>query len=127
MQIFGYSNLAIMPTLCVCEKPECAFIYNGVFPLPNSYSHSDSYEMGSMIMCRTVFTEPRPIPIPIAIPMATVLNLAPILVPISWNLMNFHCNFCMGIVPSGAFVHFRGIGTGIGVGQWKRTITSVKH
>ena len=83
-------------------------------------------KLGSMIMCRTVSTEPRPIPIPIQIPMATVPNLAPISVLIRWNLTNFHCNFCIGISPSGAFVYFIGIGVGIGigigVGQWKRTM-----
>ena len=51
-------------------------------------------KLGSMIMCRTVSTEPIPIPIviPILIPMATVPNLAPILVPIRWNLSSFHSN-----------------------------------
>ena len=51
-------------------------------------------KLGSMIMCRTVSTEPIPIPIviPILIPMATVPNLAPILVLIRWNLSSFHSN-----------------------------------
>ena len=71
-------------------------------------------KLGSMIMCRTVSTEPRPTPIPI--PMANVPNLALISLPIRWNLTNFHCNFCIGICPSGAFVYFIGIGVGIGIG-----------
>ena len=47
-------------------------------------------KLGSLITCRTVSTEPRPIPIPI--PMATVPNLAPILVQIRWSLSSFHSN-----------------------------------
>ena len=88
-------------------------------------------KLGSMIMCRIVFTKPTPIPIviPIPIPMATVPNLAPISVLIKWNLTNFHCNFCIGIGPSGAFGYFIsigvGIGIGIGVGQWKCTMTPI--
>ena len=84
-------------------------------------------KLGSMIMCRTVSTEPRPIPIPIPIPMATVPNLAPISVLIRWNLSNFHCNFYIGIGRSEVFVHFIGIGIGIGVRQWKRTISPMKN
>ena len=73
-----------------------------------------------IIMCKTVSTEPTPISI--LMQMGTVPYLAPILVPIRWNLTNFHCNFYIRIGPSGAFVHFVGIGIGIGVGQWKHTI-----
>ena len=88
---------------------------NGVFTLPESETLIPiPMKLGSMIMCRTVFTEPRLIPIPI--PMATVPNLAPISVPIRWNLTNFHCQFCIEIGPSGAFVHFIGIGKEIGLG-----------
>ena len=47
-------------------------------------------KLGSMLKCGTVSTEPALIPIPI--PMATVPNLAPISVPIRWNLSNFHSN-----------------------------------
>ena len=102
-------------------------MFNGVFPLPESETPIPM-KLGPMIMCRTVSTEARliPIPIPIPIPMATVPNLAPIYVPVRWNLTNFHCNFCFEIGPSGAFVYFTGIGIeiglGIGVGQWKRSI-----
>ena len=50
-----------------------------------------SMEMDPIIMCRTVSTEPTPIPIliPVLIPMATVPNLVLISVPIWWNLLIF--------------------------------------
>ena len=89
-------------------------------------------ELASIVMCRTVSTEPTPIPMhaPIPMPMGTVPILAPTSVLIRCNLTSFHCNFCIGIGPSGALLHTIGIGTiigiGIGVGQWKHTITMVK-
>ena len=85
-------------------------------------------ELVSIVMCRTVSTEPTPIPMhaPIPMPMGTVPILAPTSVLIRCNLTSFHCNFCIGIGPSGALLHTIGIGTiigiGIGVGQWKHTI-----
>ena len=85
-------------------------------------------ELASIVMCRTVSTEPTPIPMhaPIPMPMGTVPILAPTSVLIRCNLTSFHCNFCIGIGPSGALLHTIGIGTiiriGIGVGQWKHTI-----
>ena len=64
-------------------------------------------KLGSMIMCRTVSTEPTPIPIviPNPIPMATVPNLAPITVHRNhyknrhrnrsqWSLCSLHRNRC---------------------------------
>ena len=81
-------------------------------------------ELASIVMCRTVSTELTPIPMP----MGTVPILAPTSVLIRCNLTSFHCNFCIGIGPSGALLHTIGIGTiigiGIGVGQWKHTITT---
>ena len=63
-------------------------------PIPTPIPIPIPMKLGSMIMCRTVCTEPTPIPIviPILIPMATVPNLAPISVLIRWNLSSFHCN-----------------------------------
>ena len=51
-------------------------------------------KLGSMLKFGTVSAEPAliPIMIPIPIPIATVPNLAPISVPIRWNLSNFHSN-----------------------------------
>ena len=51
-------------------------------------------QMAIIVICRTVSTEPTPIPIviPFLIPMATVPNLAPILVPIRRNVSSFHSN-----------------------------------
>ena len=86
-------------------------------------------ELASIVMWRTVSTEPTPIPMhaPIPMPMGTVPILAPTSVLIRCNLTSFHCNFCIGIGPSGALLHTIGIGTiigiGIGVGQWKYTLT----
>ena len=90
-------------------------------------------ELASIVMCRTVSTEPTPIPMhaPIPMPMGTVPILAPTSVLIRCNLTSFHCNFCIGIGPSGALLHTIGIGTiigiGIGVGQWKHTISLSDH
>ena len=63
-------------------------------PIPTPIPIPIPMKLGSMIMCRTVSTEPTliPIVIPIPIPMATVPNLAQILVPIRWNLSSFHSN-----------------------------------
>ena len=47
--------------------------------------------MVNIIVCRTVFTVPTLISIPI--PMATVPSLALISMLIRGNLNNFHCNF----------------------------------
>ena len=86
-------------------------------------------ELASIVMCRTVSAEPTPIPMhaPIPMPMGTVPILAPTLVLIRCNLTSFHCNFCIGIGPSGALLHTIRIrtiiGIGIGVGQWKHTIS----
>ena len=86
-------------------------------------------ELASIVMCRTVSTEPTLIPMhaPIPMPMGTVPILAPTSVLIRCNLTNFHCNFCIRIGPSGALLHTIRIGTiigiGIGVRQWKHTIT----
>ena len=60
-------------------------------------------KLGSMIMCRTVSTEPTPIPIviPNPIPMAAVPNLAPITIhrnhyenQSQWSLCSLHRNRC---------------------------------
>ena len=55
-------------------------------PIPNPM------QMATIVMCRTVSTEPilRPMYVPIPIPMATVPILAPISVLIRWNLISFH-------------------------------------
>ena len=64
-------------------------------PIPTPIPIPIPIQMATIIMCRTVSTEPTPISIviPIPIPMATVPNLAPISVPIRWNLSSFHSNF----------------------------------
>ena len=99
-------------------------------PIPIPIPIPIPMELASIVMCRTVSTEPTPIPMhaPIPMPMGTVPILAPTSVLIRCNLTSFHCNFCIGIGPSGALLHTIGIGTiigiGIGVGQWKHTIMS---
>ena len=96
-------------------------------------------KLSSIILCRSVSTEPTSIPIVIPIPMqmGTVPNLTPILVLIRWYCSWFPLLLCiriiMGIIgititisPSVAFLDFIGIviemGVGIGVGKCKRTI-----
>ena len=63
-------------------------------PIPIPPLISIPMKLGSMIMSRTVSIEPTPIPIviPILTLMATVPNLAPISVPIRWNLSSVHSN-----------------------------------
>ena len=98
-------------------------------PIPIPIPIPIPMELASIVMCRTVSTEPTPIPMhaPIPMPMGTVPILAPTSVLIRCNLTSFHCNFCIRISPSGALLHTIGIGTiiriGIGVGQWKHTIS----
>ena len=97
-------------------------------PIPIPIPIPIPMELASIVMCRTVSTEPTPIPMHalIPMPMGTVPILAPTSVLIRCNLTSFHCNFCIGIGPSGALLHTIGIrtiiGIGIGVGQWKHTI-----
>ena len=115
-----------MPAVGVREGIEVnEFEFNGIpIPIPIPIP----MELASIVMCRTVSTEPTPIPMhaPIPMPMGTVPILAPTSVLIRCNLTSFHCNFCIRIVPSGALLHTIGIrtiiGIGIGVGQWKHTI-----
>ena len=63
--------------------------FYGVFPLPDSDScadsdtNSDANVMAAIVICRTISTEPTPIP------MATVSIMTPILVPIKWISSNF--------------------------------------
>ena len=77
-------NRHYVPGLMVCF--DCPIPIPTLIPIP--------MKLGSMIMCRTVYTEPTPIPIVISIPipMATVPNLAQISVPIRWTLSSFHSN-----------------------------------
>ena len=98
-------------------------------PIPIPIPIPIPMELASIVMCRTVSTEPTSIPMHalIPMPMGTVPILVPTSVLIRCNLTSFHCNFCIGIGPSGALLHTIGIGTIIGIGirvrQWKHTIS----
>ena len=67
-------------------------------------------KFGSVIMCRSVSTEPRLIPIDLY--SYSDSNGHCTQFGTDENLTNFHCIFCIEISPSGAFVHFIGIGVG---------------